>query len=326
MTGSGVVSVVVPVFQVEPFLDRCVDSIVRQTYTALEIILVDDGSPDNCPALCDCWARKDSRIKVIHKNNGGLSDARNSGMKQAKGEYLSFIDSDDWIAPSFIEKLISAIERDSSDIAACSVEIVWEDNRPGELLTVQKNALLDREEAQLALFHETLLKQPVWYKLYRQKTIEGILFEVGKHHEDVFWSYQAVGRAQKVSVIDYIGYYYYQRSDSIMGKGFSLKTLDVIEAYEKRYEYCLDCFPKLASEAKVAIVNGCIYHGQMALLNLKGEERKHAFDLLNKVKKKYTIEPTDYYGIKATHRIWLFIAKYSLLCVCRIKNMLRIGL
>lgn len=320
------ISVIVPVYKVEPYLDRCVQSIVDQTYTNLEIILVDDGSPDNCPAMCDAWAEKDSRIRVIHKENGGLSDARNAGMAIARGEYLAFIDSDDWIAPEMLTGLHRAMQRDNSDIAACTVEMVWEGGTPSRLLTVQTNCVLNREEAQRALLKETLLKQPVWYKLYRRKSIEHILFEVGKYHEDIFWSYQAIGAANRVSVIDYVGYFYLQRSGSIMGAGYSLKRLDAMEAYERRYRYLAEQFPNLEREARIKMVQSCIYHGQMALKNLSGEEKKRCIAHLNGVKNRYPIEPCDYAGEKFSHRIWLALYKRSLYGVCMIKNMFGIGL
>ena len=129
------ISIVVPVYKVEPYLDKCVSSIVNQTYKNLEIILVDDGSPDNCPVMCDAWAEKDNRIRVIHKPNGGLSDARNAGMSAATGELIAFVDSDDWIAPDMYEKLYHRLTEDGSDIAACGVQMVWEDNTPPRMLT-----------------------------------------------------------------------------------------------------------------------------------------------------------------------------------------------
>ena len=103
------ISVIVPIYGVEAYLDKCVQSVASQTYTDLEIILVDDGSPDGCPAMCDAWAKKDRRITVVHKPNGGLSDARNSGLNVAKGDYISFVDSDDWIAPTMLESMLSAL-------------------------------------------------------------------------------------------------------------------------------------------------------------------------------------------------------------------------
>lgn len=319
------ITVIVPVYKVEPYLDRCVQSIVDQTCSNLEIILVDDGSPDNCPAMCDAWAEKDSRIRVIHKANGGLSDARNAGLALAAGEYISFIDSDDWIAPEMLEKLLDALQRDDSDIAACTVQMVWEDDTPSELLTVQRSCVLDREEAQRALLRETLLKQPVWYKLYRRETIKSIPFEVGKYHEDVYWSYQAVGNARHVSLIDDIGYYYFQRSGSIMGESYSLRRLDAIEAYERRCRYLKEHFPALEREARLSVIGNCIYHGQMALKYLPASEREQAMRYLNEVKDRYPIKHAEYAKRKITHRLWLDLARVSLPFTCRLKNLLGVG-
>lgn len=320
------ISIIVPVYKVEDFLDRCVESIINQTYRNLEIILVDDGSPDRCPIMCDGWMKKDKRIKVIHKQNGGLSDARNAGLAIASGEFIGFVDSDDWIAPEMYERLLEALRSDGSAIAACGVEMVWKDETPRRMLTPQINCVMDTYEAQLALIEESNLKQPVWYKLYRRKTIEGILFEKGKYHEDVFWSYQAIGNANKVSIIDYIGYYYWQRAGSIMGAAYSLKRLDVIEAYCNRYEYFKKQFQKLEQKALCAIWENCIYHGQMALRFLKKNEQKTAFECLDKAKDKYPLRYSDYSSLSPTHRIWIVMAKRSLKAACRMKNWLRVGL
>ena len=326
VSNKACISAIVPVYKVEPYLDRCVQSVVNQTYPNLEIILVDDGSPDQCPAMCDAWAERDPRIRVIHKKNGGLSDARNAGMAAASGEYISFVDSDDWIAPEMLERLVKALERDDSDIAACAVEMVWEDGRENKTLTVRKNLVLDREEAQRALLNESLLKQPVWYKLYRKDIIRDIPFTVGKYHEDAFWSYQAVGQARRVSLIDYVGYYYFQRSGSIMGEKYSLKRLDAIEAVVNRYHYFEKEFPALAKDAKVSILNNCIYHGQMAMKCLPDEEKKQALLYLSDVKDRFPVEHREYADLKATHRLWIDFVRVSLPVVCRIKNALRIGL
>lgn len=321
-----IISVIVPVYKVERYLDRCVQSIVDQTYTNLEIILVDDGSPDNCPAMCDAWAEKDNRIKVIHKANGGLSDARNAGLAVATGEYISFVDSDDWTAPEMLERLLNAMQEDKSDIAACAVEMVWGDNTPSQFLTVQTNCVLNRLEAQKALLEESLLKQPVWYKLYRHETIREIPFEVNKFHEDVFWSYQAIGNASRVSLIDYVGYFYTQRTGSIMGANYSLKRLDAMEAYERRYQYIAANYPELEMQARISIVANCIYHGQMALKYFHGQEQKQAFEYLNRITKKYPIRRKEYADRKITHRLWLDLARFSLIKTCMVKDALGIGL
>lgn len=320
------ISVIVPVYKVESYLNRCIESIVSQTYNNLEIILVDDGSPDNCPVICEDWRKRDHRIRVVHKKNGGLSDARNAGMKVASGDYIGFVDSDDWIAPKMYEKLLEAINRDGSDIAACSVKMVWQDDKPDRMLTQSTNRVMSRLEAQLALLEEAELKQPVWYKLYRKEIIQKIPFEKGKYHEDVFWSYQAVGNANKVSVIDYVGYFYWQRTGSIMGENYSLRRLDAMEAYCNRYEYMKELFPELQQKALILLWEQCIYNGQMVLKHLEESESKVAFHQLNNILKKYPIKHSDYQRGRLPHRVWITIAKVSLIFACKLKNVLKIGM
>lgn len=325
MSNWGLISVIVPVYKVEPYLDRCLRSIVNQTYTSLEIILIDDGSPDSCPEICDKWGERDSRIKIIHKKNGGLSDARNVGLSVATGEYVSFIDSDDWIAPEMYERLLRAMIQDESDIAACTVKVVYEDGTEGYLLTVQTNKVLDHSNAQRALLKESLIKQPVWYKLYKREVIKDIPFKIGKYHEDVFWSYQAIGNAMKVSLIDYLGYYYFQRNGSIMGEGYSMKRLDVVEAYEERAKYMSVYFPELATASRIAIIRGCVYHGQLALKYLSNDDVKYEFDILNSVLRRNRFQLLEIIRQKKTHVLWSFFAMISLELTCRIRNYIGIG-
>lgn len=320
------ISVIVPVYKVEAYLDRCVQSIVDQTFINLEIILVDDGSPDNCPVMCDAWAQKDIRIKVIHKENGGLSDARNVGMALASGEYIGFVDSDDWITPDMYQHLHDLLDADCSDIAACGVEMVWEDGLPSRMLTKSGCCVLNQEEAMRAIIEESWLKQPVWYKLYKTALIRDIPFPVGRYHEDVFWSYQAVAKAQKVSVSDKVGYYYFQRSGSIMSEGYSFKRLDAIEAYCRRIEFVRQAYPALEKEALISLWASCIYNGQMALRFLQQQEEKsRVFSYLQKQIKQYPISHAYYRSKKLTHRIWLSMAKVSVRGACVVRNYLNIG-
>lgn len=316
------ISVIVPVYKVEPYLDKCVSSIVNQTYTNLEIILVDDGSPDNCPAMCDAWAEKDSRIRVIHKTNGGLSDARNAGMTVATGELMAFVDSDDWIAPDMYEYLYQRLTEDNSDIAACGVQLMWE-NGTMRMLTREGSCVLNREEAMKAIIQESWLKQPVWYKLYKTDLIRDILFPMGKCHEDVFWSYQAVGSAKKVSVSDHVGYYYLQRGGSIMGAGYSLKRLDAVEAKVQRCAYIQERFPALSPLAIKDLWFTCIYQGQLALRALNKAE---AEKILTYFENLVETHPFQMEGCSLKERLWLNMAKSSLAVACRIRNVLKIGL
>lgn len=321
------ISVIVPVYKVEAFLDRCVQSIVNQSYKNLEIILVDDGSPDNCPAMCDAWANKDSRVKVIHKKNGGLSDARNAGMTIATGELMGFVDSDDWIAPDMYQHLHDLMTADNSDIAACGVKMVWEDGTPSRFLTKSGCCVLDREEAMRAIIDESWLKQPVWYKLYKTTLIRTISFPAGKYHEDVFWSYQAVGKAQRVSVSDEIGYYYVQRDGSIMGEKYSLKRLDSIEAKKYRMLFVREQFPLLESLAQIDLLFTCMYHGQLAQKYLGEAERKQAFAFLTETVKLCPIpQGNEYRMMSAKRKFWICLAKRNLALACKIRGALGIGL
>ena len=317
------ISVIVPVYKVEAYLDKCISSIVNQTYRNLEIILVDDGSPDNCPAMCDAWAEKDSRIRVIHKTNGGLSDARNAGMAVATGELMAFVDSDDWIAPDMYAHLYQRLTEDDSDIAACGVEMVWEVGTSSRMLTREGNCVLNQEEAMRAIIEESWLKQPVWYKLYKTVLVRDILFPKGKYHEDVFWSYQAVGRAKKVSISDHIGYYYLQRSGSIMGEGYSLKRLDAIEAKLQRCTYIQERFPTLSQLAVKDIGFTCIYHGQLAMRTL---DISAAEEIVAYLKGVLQVYPFSSETCSIKERIWLYMARSSLATTCRVRNVLKIGL
>lgn len=316
------ISVIVPVYKVEKYLDRCVTSIVNQTYRNIEIILVDDGSPDNCPAMCDDWATKDSRIRVIHKENGGLSDARNAGMAVATGELMGFVDSDDWISPDMYQQLYYNMKKNDSDISACGVEMVWEDGTPSRLLTKHGCCVLDAREAMLAIVQETWIQAPVWYKLYKTALIRDISFPIGKCHEDVFWSYQAVGAAERVSVTDYVGYYYWQRSDSIMGSGYCLKRLDSLEAKAQILYYVQERYPDMAVDAKCDFCFFCIWSEQKVLRCLKGAEKQLALVKIHRVWQQIQ----DVRSRTLKERVWLTMARISLRGTARLRNLIHIGL
>lgn len=321
------ISVIVPVYKTEAYLDRCVQSIADQTYKNLEIILIDDGSPDNCPAICDAWAAKDSRVKVVHKQNGGLSDARNAGMTIATGELTGFVDSDDWIAPDMYQHLHDLMAADHSDIAACGAEMVWEDGTPPRMLTKSGCSVLNQEEAMRAIIEESWLKQPVWYKLYKTALIRDIPFPVGKYHEDVFWSYQAVARAQKVSVSDKVGYYYAQRSGSIMGERYSLKRLDAVEAKQQRLAYLQEAYPKLMPIAQIDLIFTCLYHGQLSANYLSGEKKETALSFLkDSIETCPNVKKSDRKNLSLTHKCWISMAKLNFLLTCRLRNKMNIGM
>ena len=184
------VSIIVPVYQVENYLHKCVDSILAQTFTDFELILVDDGSKDRSGQICDEYAEMDERVTVIHKENGGLSDARNHGMDRAAGNYVMLVDSDDYIAPTMVECLYQSILKENADIAACNFLYFFEDDRNQNFSTKIPSEVLPGAE----IFYNRKNDRSygfwtvVWNKLYKSKVFGKLRFRVGKYHEDEFWA------------------------------------------------------------------------------------------------------------------------------------------
>lgn len=320
------ISVIIPVYKVESYLDECIESVINQTYSNLEIILVDDGSPDNCPDICEAWAIKDRRIKVIHKDNGGLSDARNAGVQIATGELIAFLDSDDWIDTYYYELLVSEMIKNDCDIVSGGYEVVFSREPHKVLSEVKKTIVLNRDVAMARLIEESLLKHVVWNKIYKRSLIDDILFEVGKCHEDVFWTYQVIGRSRKIAIVDYKGLFYYQREDSIMGSSFSVKRLDAVEARSRRQYYLKKYFPALADKGCIELHFSCIYFGQQALKNMNNKDSKKVIKKLKRYTSEHPVsfKVAKYYGF--TCIVFLIIEKLSLSCVCRLRNILGIGM
>lgn len=321
MNSQPLISVIVPVYNVEPYLDRCVQSIVDQTYTNLEIILVDDGSPDNCPVLCDAWAEKDSRIRVIHKENGGLSDARNAGMALATGEYIAFVDSDDWIDISFMQILLDLSVQTGADIAECNFIKTSGASESGD--ATNEITVCSAEEALEMHIQIAMFKQVVWNKLYRRNIIN-CLFEKGKYHEDEFWTYQIIANCRKLAHIDHVMYFYFQREDSIMGEGYSIKRLDALEAKLLRNEFVKRNFPKLSTMSDIDVRFTLLYHGQLALKQIDKDQQKQAF---KKIKSLYPYNvPLNKSNLKFTHVLWLKLAEINFPLCCKLRNKLGVGL
>lgn len=318
------ISVIVPVYNVEAYLDKCISSIVNQTYRNLEIILVDDGSPDNCPAMCDAWKEKDSQIVVLHKENGGLSDARNAGMGAAHGEFISFIDGDDWIEPRFFEILQHELEAQNADVAAVQYRLCWEGDACERQSAYEHVTVYDRQMA-MRLLIQNQIKQVVWNKLYRSAQIRDIPFEKGKFHEDEFWTYQVIGRIERFAAIDYIGYDYFQRAGSIMGAGYSPKRLDAVEAKTRRQAYLTEHMPELAPEGARDLLFTCLYHGQQVCKALRGAEKKQAMQVLKTTSKGCTLLNRTVKTESKSHKLWLFGARHCFAMTCRIRNAFGVG-
>lgn len=214
--GSELVSVVVPIYNVERYLEECVHSILKQTYHNLEIILVDDGSTDESGKICDALGKLDSRIQVIHKQNGGLSAARNTGIEAATGSYLVFIDSDDYIENQYVEKLYRSLEENRSDIAVCGYNRVSEDGKILFRAESMDEPELAVEKAMKYILDGEKINSCAWNKIYKNNLFHRIRYPEGQNYEDVATTYKVFLEAKRVSLIPDCLYFYRQREGSIV--------------------------------------------------------------------------------------------------------------
>ena len=226
------ICVIVPVYNVESYIHRCVKSILNQSYKDFELILVDDGSPDNCPAICDEYAQKDNRVVVIHQKNGGLSAARNAGIDWAfansNSEWLTFIDSDDWIHPEFLQSLINAALSFHTQVAVSG--LCYPDSDQVSFDMPAAPVLHAPEELYCLNNHASVSS---WCKLYRKELFNTIRYPVGKLHEDMYTTYRILFPCDRIAYIETPMYCYFQSPASITRSTWSPKRLDAIEAHEE---------------------------------------------------------------------------------------------
>lgn len=280
---KSLISIIVPVFGVEKYLERCLKSISEQTYKHLEIILVDDGSPDKCGEICDNWAKKDKRIKVIHKSNGGLSSARNAGLNIATGDYIGFVDSDDYIAPNMYENLFNAIQGKSKfvigNIMSCRVDKNGVET--SSAVPYCEDTVITKEE----YIGELLMHKgdsSSCTKLFSAEMIADIRFVEGKCNEDLLFMFDILERLDYICFVGEIGYYYYVREGSI-SCGFGNAVCDMVDNSMLVYKYILENAPNLKSKAKRFVA-----YQHMAYLLLVPDERvtdQHYKTSLSRVRK-----------------------------------------
>ena len=256
------ISVIVPVYRVEEYLERCVKSILSQTYKNLEVILVDDGSPDQCPAICDACAEKDARVKVIHQENKGLSGARNAGIDAASGEYFAFVDSDDYVSPHFIEELYQLLQDTGYAIGQCRFSYVKGDG------------LVEEGDSAFCIYRgESLMEQlygpeekatcfvVAWNKLYRAELFKetGIRYPEGRIHEDEATTYRLFHEAKKLAFLDRALYGYYTENGESITSVFSAKRLQWLTAHEERIAFFKkNGYEKLLPAAYRKLCDACI--------------------------------------------------------------------
>lgn len=242
------ISVIVPVYKVEKYLDKCVQSILAQTYRDFELILVDDGSPDRCPQMCDEYEKKDTRVRVLHKRNGGLSDARNAGTSIANGEWVTYIDSDDYVAEEYLETLDTLIKEHNAEIAVTGISVFYEGETPKTQKKV-KEYLYTGEKALEKMLYQDTLDTSACAMLLPIDLAKKNPFPFGKYHEDEFTTYKYYISVNKVAVTTKKQYFYLQRKGSIMYV-FGQASLDELDAADNLVTVCEDNWPELVNAAK----------------------------------------------------------------------------
>lgn len=249
-TDRPLVSVVVPVYQAERYLPACVDSLLAQTYDALEILLVDDGSPDDCGALCDAYAARDARVRALHQENRGVSAARNAGTRAARGAYIAFVDADDWVEPDYIEYLLRLLLEQRADIAVCRCETDPGPQGP-ETMT------LSGEEGLRALLYQKLFDAGPWSKLYRADIPRAVPFPEGMFFEDLAVTCRMFGQARRVAYSRRAVYHYRQTPEGTMGGRHVARLLDEGKAAEMMYAYVTSEHPALTQAAACRRFSAC---------------------------------------------------------------------
>ncbi len=321
------ISVIVPVYNVEKYLDACIESIVNQTYKELEIILVDDGSPDKCPQMCDEWAKKDSRIKVIHKENGGQGEARNFGMEIAGGEYIGFVDSDDIIRPEMYETMLKEISEHNADMLQCAMFRYSEfplEKFPdkGSDISVR---VFSNEEAVKHLITDEMITSTCPSVLIKSRIAKNVKFDLGMINEDVMWIYRALRDSEKIAISSEKLYGYYQRDGSTMNCVYTERKFDALKALRMRADSIKTEFPQLYAYAERSFAGGCMYNYQWVSRLPESAEyeeykkRLYAMFKSSDLKSVYSVTDIKY-------KIWYKLFKVFPDSACLIRNKLKIGL
>ncbi len=248
MEQKDLVSIILPIYKVESYLERCIESVRRQTYQNIEIILVDDGSPDNCGRICDSYAKQDERIIVIHKENGGLSDARNVGIQKATGKYITLVDSDDYIEEDYVEFLYKLIQENNAQISICSHTVLYEN---GTILpkSTHENSVLDAKTVLERILYDEGIDLSAWAKMYDKKLFEKVQYPKGRLFEDAATTYLLIDQCSKIAIGSESKYRYMIRNNSITSADFSPKKMQLITSTKEMSDYVKEKYPDLKNAA-----------------------------------------------------------------------------
>lgn len=269
MKTNPLISIIVPIYNVEAYLEKCIESILAQDYTPLEIILVNDGATDGSGEICDKYAKQYENITALHKKNGGLSSARNAGMEIMQGEYISFIDSDDYIAPDMISTLYADLTQNNADISCTSAYNVYP-NKTIANSNLNSLLILSKQEALDCFLFNNYLTPCAWGKLYKRELWNNIKFPEGRLFEDQLTTYKVIDLAQKVVFNPSPKYFYLKREGSIGHSSFNEKTYDLYKAINEEYDFIVGKYPELKTNMSVAKITW-----EIVFINMMIQADKH---------------------------------------------------
>lgn len=281
---SSLISIIVPIYNVEDYLNECIVSLLNQTYKNIEIILVDDGSPDKCPQICDEFAQKDNRIRVLHKTNGGLSDARNYGINYARGKYICFVDSDDFVSNDYIEFLYNNLITNNVDISMCGFTNYFNSEKMICKLNFEKNKIYDKMNAHIYLNVLGYFDVASWNKMYKKELFNDIRFPIGKTCEDWRIMYKVIDLSNKVCYDSSVKYYYRRRENSITTtKNVRMDAIEAVQESikfykEKKYDSVLPYVYQSLMIACMGVINSmieCNDYSQLKYINNIKQLYKH---------------------------------------------------
>lgn len=304
------ISIIVPIYNVEKYLNRCVESLVNQTYTNIEILLIDDGSTDNSGKLAEEWGKKYTKIKVYHKKNGGLSDARNYGIEYAKGKYLSFVDSDDYVDERFIETLYKTCIKTKTKISAIGKQL-FSDDIPvkGDRSEEEKIEIYEKKEAIRYLYTEDKYANYAWNKLYLKELFDGVKYPYGKKMEDLGTTYLLFDKCDYVSYNASKLYFYFQRDDSILHSQDAKFWIDKFSLVAERYSYIKSKYPDV-EENYIDYMNGVLDAYPYISAYDRKISRNEAMKIWKKVRNKYGMKTKiKYYLLKLFPSLYVKVVK-----------------
>lgn len=290
------IDVVIPVYNVEKYIDRCMASVLNQTYKEINIILVDDGSTDNSGKICDRYEAEYNNVTVYHKTNGGLSSARNYGIDKSTAEYISFVDSDDYINKHWFENLYQAIQKYDADMVCAGATLVYDESDVGadsDLSQPVSMESVSREEMYRRMFAQIGIDVSMWSKLFKREVFQNIRFPFGELYEDMQTIEAIMEVCQRLVVTDDKGYFYYQRSDSIMYGAMSEKRMKLVTCMEGLYDRMIEKYPKAVEAARTRCVRCCIHVYNRAIFDRNYKEQEGL--LRKKIKNQKRFVKTSQY-------------------------------